>query len=99
MTTKTGRWGEIHLHYEEYIDGISPVSIPAQRRRTPEPPLTSGEQSQLLEINGKLMWVRQQIMPMTCAPLSYFTTDMKAGTIASLVESNRLAKIAKEHAK
>ena len=77
--SKTGRWGEIHL---DYVEKVQPVHIAANRRKVTSP-LTPAEQTQLLEANGKLTWVAQQIIPLLCAPLSYLMADMKAGTIAS----------------
>eukprot|EP00969_Alexandrium_andersonii_P217466 9605957-Alexandrium_andersonii.AAC.1 len=72
-----------------------PVDLPAQRRKEVDSTLDAREHTKFLGAAGQLMWVAQQVMPILCAPLSYLMSDAKTATVQSILEANKLIRLAK----
>ena len=89
--------GRIHLDQKEYINNISPISIPRERRKSENEMVTESERQELRGIIGSLQYAASNTRPDTSSRLSHLQSKINCAVIRDLLEGNRLLSDAKRH--
>ena len=82
--------GSIEYDQIRYIEKITPVSIPKERRATPEAKLDAREVSQLCSIVGALQYAAVHTRPDICARVGELQSACARAVVEDLISANKV---------
>ena len=89
--------GRIHLDQKEYINNITPINIPRERRKGEDTVVTESERQELRGLIGSLQYAASNTRPDISSRLSHLQSKINCAVIKDLLEGNRLLSDAKRH--
>ena len=87
----------IHINQTQYINDISPISIPRTRRVHPDEPVTDAERQSLRGLIGSLQYAAVNSRPDLCSRLGYLQSHINKAKVSTLTEANKTLHEAKVH--
>ena len=85
----------IVLDQNDYLDGVSPAMLSAERGMQKSNELTAEEATQYRSIIGSLNWVWQGTRPDLAFELTQLSTKFKSSTVSDLIDVNKLLQKAR----
>ena len=93
------QWDDCSIEYDqiEYIDKISPISVPKTRRLQPNAEVTSKERSSLRSLIGALQYAAVHTRPDISAKVGELQSSVVKATVNELLLANKVLMEAKQH--
>ena len=88
----------ITLHQSSYLHKMKPITIPEERKKTPNASLTPKEISMLRGLIGGLQWPSTQTAPYLQCAVSQLAGEISTATISTLEAGNKILRMAKANA-
>ena len=89
--------GRIHLDQREYINNITPINVPRERRKGEDQKVTETERQELRGLIGSLQYAASNTRPDISSRLSHLQSKINCAVIKDLLDGNRLLSDAKRH--
>lgn len=89
--------GDIWLDQKEYLQDISPIDIPKDRRRHPTAPVKPSELQKFRGLIGSLQYAATNTRPDISCKLSLLQAKISGATVEDLLQCNRLLEETKKH--
>ena len=90
--------GSIEMDQMAYIEKISPIHVPRDRRLRSEDPLSASEVHELRRLNGSLQYAAVHTRPDIAAKVGFLQSMVTKGRVKHLLEANKVLHEAKSHA-
>ncbi len=85
----------IWVSQEQYVKDIHPITIPKERRQTPNDPVNETERQSLRALVGSLQYAAVNTRPDLCSKLGWLQSQINKCTISTLLEANKILHEAK----
>ena len=89
--------GRIHLDQKDYINNITPIQVPRDRRKGEEQKVNEVERQELRALIGSLQYAASNTRPDISSRLSHLQSKINCAVIKDLLEGNRLLNDAKKY--
>ena len=86
----------IRVQQWDYVSKITPITVPAVRRKCKDAPLTPQERTQYLSVTQQLSWPARTTMPGLCYRISELQQKANKATVNDLVQVNSVLKVAQQ---
>eukprot|EP00435_Cladocopium_sp_Y103_P037577 s2392_g10.t1 len=85
----------IWVSQEKYVKDINPISIPKERRMTPQDAVSEGERQALRALIGSLQYAAINTRPDLASRLGWLQSNINKATVSTLLEANKVLHEAK----
>ena len=85
----------IWVNQEQYVKDIHPITIPKERKVTPNEPVNETERQGLRALVGSLQYAATNTRPDLCSRLGYLQSHINKAKISTLLEANKILHEAK----
>ena len=89
--------GDIILNQQNYIQDISSINIPKERRQNPSSPISRDELQSFRGLIGSLQFAATNTRPDLSCKISLLQVKAANATVSDLIQGNRLLEEAKKH--